>query len=334
MRIVIIGAGAVGSVIGGRLHQGGAEVVLVGRPAHVEAIRSGGLRLRTAEGTDVIDVPAVASLRELTPLPDDVALITAKTQDTAVIHDELLAWNPDVPVVCGTNGVEHERLALRRFERVYGMLIHPPATYEHPGSVTALMLPTNALIDLGRYPHGEDDVSRELARLADASPHVLCESDPALMVKKYAKVLINLGNVPDAMSGIQGRLHAVTRAAIEEARDVYRAAGIRSEIDDPAERERYEQRHATMQYRIPEGDTFLGGSTWQGLAKGSPSTEIDWMNGEIVLLGRLHGVPIPHNTFLQRAARELVASGTRPGTIPIDELDRRWKAAVPGAGAQ
>ena len=47
VRVIIYGAGAVGSVIGGRLRQGGADVVLVARPAHAAAIRQSGLALRT-----------------------------------------------------------------------------------------------------------------------------------------------------------------------------------------------------------------------------------------------------------------------------------------------
>ncbi|HSB86940.1 MAG TPA: 2-dehydropantoate 2-reductase N-terminal domain-containing protein, partial [Ilumatobacteraceae bacterium] len=62
MRVIVYGAGAVGSVIGGRLRQGGADVVLVARPAHADAIRDRGLTLRTARGTDVIDVEAVTSI--------------------------------------------------------------------------------------------------------------------------------------------------------------------------------------------------------------------------------------------------------------------------------
>ena len=79
MRIIVFGAGAVGSLIGGRLHQSGADIVLVARPAHANAIGEGGLRIRTAKGTDVVDVPAVSSLATLRPHPDDVVLITAKT---------------------------------------------------------------------------------------------------------------------------------------------------------------------------------------------------------------------------------------------------------------
>jgi 2-dehydropantoate 2-reductase len=329
MRVVIAGAGAVGSVIGGRLHQGGAEVVLVGRQAHVDAIGEGGLRIETAERVDRIDVPAVSSLNALAPRADDVVIITAKTQDAPAIHRELLAWNPEVAVVCGTNGVEHERTALRLFERVYGMVIQLPATFQHPGRVTALCLPTNAIIDVGRYPNGIDDTARELAGIADASPHLLCEADHDIMVKKHAKVLINLGNVPDAVCGLAGRFHDVTRAAQDEARAVYLVADVHFEHHGEAS-DRYRERQATMQFRIPEGETFLGGSTWQGLAKGSENTEIDWMNGEIVLLGRLHGVPTPHNAFLQRLARELAASGAQPGAMSTDELTSRWRAAVPG----
>ncbi|MGZ7036111.1 MAG: ketopantoate reductase family protein, partial [Ilumatobacteraceae bacterium] len=65
MRVIIYGAGAVGSVIGGRLRQGGAEVVLVARSAHAAALRESGLSLRMAAGTDVVDIEAVTSIGRL-----------------------------------------------------------------------------------------------------------------------------------------------------------------------------------------------------------------------------------------------------------------------------
>src|SRR3954447_11208385 len=165
VRVIIYGAGAVGSVIGGRLGQGGADVVLLGRPAHVSAIRERGLVLRTAKDRDVIDVDAVTSIDELTPGNDDVVVITAKTQDTPPIHSALFDWNPDVAIVCGTNGVEHERQALRRFARVYGMVIQLPAEFERPGETTILCGPTNAILDVGLYPMGVDDTADRLAAL-------------------------------------------------------------------------------------------------------------------------------------------------------------------------
>jgi 2-dehydropantoate 2-reductase len=328
MRIVIFGAGAVGSVLGGRLAQGGADVVLVARPAHADAINANGLLLRDGVSEVRVNVPAVKSLRELTAGPNDVVLITAKTQDVGPIHDEISAWNSQVAVVCGTNGVEHERMALRRFANVYGMVIQLPSTFEKPGEVTALCSPTNAIVDVGRYPRGHDDTAQQISDVFTKAPNVLCDPDADVMVKKSGKILLNLGNTAEAAVGISGRGQPVVAAAQAEAKRVYEAANIAWEVADPEDRTRYNERVKTMQFVVPEGQTFLGGSTWQGLAKGSTSVETDYFNGEIALLGRLYGVPTPINTFLQHLARELAASGAGPGSMTPEELDAKWKAAV------
>jgi 2-dehydropantoate 2-reductase len=338
MRIIVYGAGAVGSVIGGRLHQAGADVVLVARPAHVEAITATGLQLRTADRTDRINVRAVSAVRELTPTANDVIIITAKTQDVAQIHDDIDAWNPAAAVVCGTNGVEHERIALRRFERVYGMVIQLPATFESPGEVTALCGPTNALIDLGRFPNGIDSTASEFAAIASASPEISCVADPAIMAKKYTKILVNLGNAAEGACGLAGRAHPVSKAAQDEAKAIYAVAGIPGG-PDPASTDGvgavddYAARAARMEFRIPGGQVFLGGSTWQGLAKGSQSVETDYFNGEICLLGRLHGVPTPHNQFLQQLARNLARSKAGPASMTPDELTARWQAETSLGGS-
>ena len=67
VRVIIFGAGAVGSMIGGRLRQSGADVVLVARPAHATAINERGLTLRTAKGSEVVEIDAVTSIDQLTP---------------------------------------------------------------------------------------------------------------------------------------------------------------------------------------------------------------------------------------------------------------------------
>ena len=112
MRIIIYGLGAVGGVIAARLAQGGANVVGVARGAHLEAVRANGLNIRSAEGVENVKLAVVGQVGELTPAEGDVVLITTKTKDVPAVHDALAAWNPDVSVVCGTNGVEHERMAL------------------------------------------------------------------------------------------------------------------------------------------------------------------------------------------------------------------------------
>ncbi len=325
MRVIVYGAGAVGSVIGGRLRQCGADVALVARPAHVAAIREAGLTLRTAQGSEVVEIEAVTSIDQLAPTGDDVVVITAKTQDTPQIHSALYDWDPNVSVVCGTNGVEHERMALRRFSRVYAMVIQLPAQFENPGEVTVLCAPSNAILDVGRYPSGVDDTATRLAAMIDASPLLLSEADDDVMTKKYAKLLVNLGNVADAACGIAGRRARATAAALEEGQHAYRAAGIRWE-QTPQRVEHYQQRAKTMRFDIPAGDTFIGGSTWQSLMKGAPTLETDYFNGEIIMLGRLHGVPTPTNEFLQQFAARLLRGEVQAGSVTTDQLDAEWES--------
>ena len=65
-----------------------------------------------------------------------------------------------------------------------------------------------------------------------------------------------------------------------------------------------------------------GGSSWQSLARGNASIEADYLNGEIVLLGRLHGVPTPVNLLLQQLAAAAAREGTKPGTLAAEDLIR------------
>ena len=69
------------------------------------------------------------------------------------------------------------------------------------------------------------------------------------------------------------------------------------------------------------GTERSGGSTWQSLERGLGTVETDYLNGEIVLLGRLHGVATPANELLQRLTADAARGGTAPGTVPVDHLE-------------
>src|SRR5689334_9509243 len=139
MRYVIFGAGAIGGTIGGRLAEHGHDVVLVARGAHLEALRTSGLLLRTPAGPVQVDVPATDDVGTLGLGAGDVVLVCTKSQDTAAALDAIgaTAGGQDVAVVCAQNGVENERVALRRFERVHGMAVMLPAAHLEPGVVDA-----------------------------------------------------------------------------------------------------------------------------------------------------------------------------------------------------
>ena len=62
-----------------------------------------------------------------------------------------------------------------------------------------------------------------------------------------------------------------------------------------------------------------GSSSWQSLARGQGTIETDYLNGEIILLGRLHGVPTPVNELLQRLADQMARDRVAPGTMSPDD---------------
>jgi 2-dehydropantoate 2-reductase len=112
------------------------------------------------------------------------------------------------------------------------------------------------------------------------------------------------------------------RRARAEAEACYRAAGI----DWASDEEDRARRAGLMEIAPAERPRRRGGSTWQSLARATGSVEVDALNGEIVLLGRLHGVPTPANELLRRTANALAAAGAPPGSIAqadlLDELER------------
>lgn len=322
MRFIIYGAGAVGSVIGGRIHQHvashGHGVVLVARGAHRDAIHANGLTINDPAGTVVLDVPVVAHIAEAEPRRGDVVVMSMKTQDSRHALDELARVAPDVAVACAQNGVENERLALRQFAGVYGICVILPATFMEPGVVDASGAPHNAILDVGRYPSGTDATSQLIASTFDLSG-LVSESTPRVMDLKYAKLLMNLGNSIDALVADRENIGDLLHRARDEATRCFLAAGI-SWTTDEADRER---RHGVMEMRPIAGRPRFGGSTWQSLARGATTTEVDWLNGEIVLLGRTHGVETPVNAMLCAITREAVARGATPRSLTAAELIER-----------
>lgn len=319
MRYIIYGAGGVGGVVGSRLFEAGHEVVLICRGAHLEAIQRNGLRLRTPNDDLRQRIPAVGHPREIQFRAGDVVVLTMKTQDTErALADLEGAAGADVPVVCCQNGVENERLAARRFSRVYAMLVALPATFMEPGEVLGECTGVSGVLDVGCYPSGVDELAERIAADFSASK-LLSRADPSVMRLKYTKLLSNLGNAIQAVTGeMRGSPHFHEMAARlrAEAEAVYAAAGIEYAPED----EYNANVRAHYQMAPIDGVPRGGSSTWQSLMRGLGSVETDYLNGEIVLLGALHGVPVPLNALMRRVAGALAANGEKPGRHTVDEL--------------
>ena len=319
-RYVVVGAGAIGGTIGGRLHQSGADVVLVARGAHGAAIQADGLLLRDPDGEARLPVACVSTPRELTWNDDDVVVLATKVHQAHVALDAVAATAPpSVSVVCATNGLDGERMALRRFPAVYGVVVNLPADHVTPGVVSCYSAPVPGILDVGRYPAGVD--ARASAVAADlTAAGFASRPDADVMRRKRTKLFMNLANVLDAACSGRGDTSELWQAARAEAEAAFTAAGLdwASDAEDAARRT-----EGGLTMRPIAGERRGGGSTWQSLARGTGETEADFLNGEIVLLGRLHGVPAPVNELLQGLARELATSGASPGSVDPEELASR-----------
>jgi 2-dehydropantoate 2-reductase len=322
MRYIIYGAGAVGGTVGARLFEAGHDVILICRGAHLDAIRQHGLLLRSPEGDTRLPIPAVGHPREIDFTPNDVVILTMKTQHTEqALADLEAAAGADVPVVCCQNGVDNERMAARRFARVYGMVTMIPATHLTPGEVVAEGTPLSAVLHAGRFPHGTDTVIAETCAAISRS-HMYAEPDPQIMRLKYAKLISNLGNAFQMLTdvsawGSDGAARAFMAKVRDEAMACFRAAGI-----DWASEQEYRERAGSRVHsgQIP-GHERSGTSTLQSLIRGHTTLEVDYLNGEIVLLGTLHGIPTPYNSVLRRLANRMAIAGYKPGHYSQADLE-------------
>jgi 2-dehydropantoate 2-reductase len=323
-RYVVYGAGGIGASLGAQLHAAGREVLLIARGAHGATIAEQGLEYVTPKGRTRLALPVVAEPGAVRFGSGDVVVLAMKTQDSLAAIEALAATaDPEIPILCAQNGVENERLALRRFRSVIGLAVWIPASFIDPGVV--LNYAPHAPIELGGIPSGVD--ARVQAVAGDlCAAGFAAEAREDVLAWKYAKLLTNAVSTLDAVCGGRADLDDVVARIKAEGMACYRAAGIG--VVAPAE---YEARVAFAIAAMGEidGAPRAGGSGVQSLARGRGSIETDYINGEIVLLGRQVGVATPANAAVQRIARAL-AHRRRPGPLSpqtlraeIDASERR-----------
>jgi 2-dehydropantoate 2-reductase len=318
VRFIVYGAGAVGGVLGAFLAGSGQEVVFVARGAHLAAMKERGLTLQTPSFERTFPVRAVGAAADIDWRPGDVVLLSVKSQDTtAVLRDVAARADATLPIVCVQNGVSNEREALRQFANVYGVCVMSPTTHLEPGVVRADAGPVPGLLDIGRYPNGIDDTARAIAAAVRDAGYE-SELRDEVMPWKYGKLLRNVTNAVQAVCGRQDGTAEISQRIVDESEAVLNAAGIPF-IDDQTDAER----RADI-LKVLVGGPRGGGSSWQSLARGTGAIEADYLNGEIVLLGRLHGVPTPYSENARQWANRFARDRREPASLPVSE----WLASV------
>jgi 2-dehydropantoate 2-reductase len=313
-RFVVYGAGAVGGVVAARLHLAGLDVQVVARGPHLEAMLRRGLRLVTPQGEDVVHLRAGASLAELDVGPDTAVLVTVKSHQTAAVTgDVALHTPPGVTLVSGQNGVVNEELLQRTRSHVLGMVVMLPCSHLEPGVVVQGSSNVPGLLDLGCFPAGTDERAEAVAaglRLGGFESVVR----PDIMAWKYRKLMMSVGNAAQAVCRADLDRDRLTEPAREEGERVVTAAGI-AMISDATDRIR---RGDLLDTRVMRARG--GGSTWQSLRRRTGDVETDYLNGEISMLGRRHGVPTPVNDLLRDLTWRMVAEDAEPGSLAAADL--------------
>jgi 2-dehydropantoate 2-reductase len=329
MKYIIYGAGAVGSLVGAHLVRAGKDAVLIGRPSHVVAIRANGLRLKTASGTWVVSLPAVDDLREVPFAPDDVILLSVKTQDAGPACAALARQaSLNTPVFCLQNGVRGEEIAGQTFREVYGVVLSLGVRLAGAGEIVNF---TNTnLLTVGRYPRGLDATAEAVGRdLEESGFKVSLSAD--VMAVKWTKLIINLSNAIYAITGLsitelrnspEGRVFLAD--VWDEGLDVLESAGIHPAPIPGRLAQREEARRlretADPQPEPDDPELKYFPSTWQDLVLGRGNTESRFLNGVIVTLGAQYRVSAPFNRLLWEIVEDMARKGEHPGKYSLAEL--------------
>ena len=335
LRILIIGAGAIGCFVGGKLASAGHAVKLVGRPGTTAALQSRGLELHAADGAveRIPSVSAVSSLREAFPDSYDLAILAVKSYDTETVLDELAPAEALLPaaILSLQNGVGNEEQIATRFgpQRVLAGTITAPVEVKEPGVVQVTK--STFAVGLADF-HGDsaDPKSNSLSSsFSSAGLPAKVYNDAYSM--KWSKLLMNM--IGNATSAILAEPPAVTFAdpriadleidALREALRVMAAAGIR-----PLNVEKYPLRTLAPLLRFGPRPLLrfalhrvVGGarggkmpSLFLDLESGKRGSEVAWYNGAIVRKGVEVGVETPANCLLTETVQKLAAArGLRAG---------------------
>ncbi|WP_168207631.1 ketopantoate reductase family protein [Microlunatus elymi] len=332
-RYVFIGAGAVGSAIGGLLAQQQIDVLLVARGDHAQAMINNGLTVRCPDLSFTVRPKTVTGPEQARLRVDDVLVLTTKSHQAeaavqtwadAPVYDgdaEVGRAGERLPILIALNGVAGEEIALRYFDRVYAVCVWTPVVMIEPGEVLVRSVPRRGVFHVGRYggstDRAADDALLDTVAKDWQSAAFTVHRPAAVMEWKYRKLISNLSNVFQALLGDTSQAGELKEAADAEARRVLSAAGIAVTSDEDERAAREDSFHVQP---IPGEPAELGGSTWQSLVRGTGSIETDYLNGEIALIGRRVGHPAPINARLAGLARSAARNGLRPGAVGVDEL--------------
>ena len=322
MRIVIAGAGSIGCFCGGLLTAAGHDVTLLGRARVLDPIRANGLTVSDFSGLHR-SIPA--SQMTLTENPDcmgqtDLIIVTVKSGATEEIANQIAKHGaPETPVLSWQNGMSNAEVLRHAL----------PDRDTRAGMVPFNVVP-NGPASYHRATSGDIVIE---SGAGDLAPHL---SSPALPVMEtddieavqWGKLVINLNNALNALSGLTLQHQLLDRDwrrlmadQMAEALSVLKSSGHRvtSTTPLPAWMTPHILRLPTPFFsriaaRMLTIDPSARTSMAYDLAAGRP-TEIDSLQGEIIRLGAVAGIPTPINSRVATLIQKVPADPLLPEQI-------------------
>ncbi len=287
MKILVMGAGAVGGYFGARLRAAGEDVVLCARGENLRAIRERGLDITSIRGDLRIEVTATDKPREFAPY--DLILFCVKAYDTEAAAREISGClSPGAVILTLQNGVENEAKLGEIFgrEAVMGGNARVGVEMVAPGKIVHL---STGHIDFGELDGRETDRAKEVADVFQRAG-ILGQVSADIMTLRWDKLVWNgafntvstltrrrVGEILDDSEAVK-----LVRALMQEIVNVARAEGAKISDD------RVEAYMAHSQKNL----RALKTSTQQDLERGK-ELEYEALSGAVVRAARRHDISVP-----------------------------------------
>ena len=309
MKILILGAGAIGGYVGGRLQQAGSDVTFLVRPARQQALQRDGLVIKSKKGDATLKVKTVLGGAEGGPY--DIVIVTSKAYDLdSAIEAIAPAVGPNTTVLPLLNGMNHIDRLVATFgaERVVGGLARIGVALSAEGAV----LHTSPFAAIA---FGERDGSEGRAALAaldeavkkaglDGGLHRKIVQDLwdkwIMLCTLAAMTTLFRGTVGDILESAEGQ--AIVLETVEECRKVAAAAGC-----DPGEKGM-----ANVRGYLTQKGSMFAASMLHDLEKGG-MVEADHVVGDMIARAKKAGIATPNLRVAHAALQAYLARRARNG---------------------
>ena len=324
--VTIVGAGAVGLVIGARLARRGVDVLFATRREEAaERIRRNGIRVEDPANGEVFTAAAhaVAGIdRAATRARRDPVLLCVRGPDVDAATEALARVAPEACVACLQNDVDNEQRVAARFARVIGGVVRQTTTRSADNQVVAQ---SPGRLVLGAFtPAAADDCDALAALLRDADYDVGVSE--RILEDKWLKLAVNLTSAPNAL--IRQDDHnapafvEIKVRLLEEARAAFEASEIRAASCDGRDRS-LEEEIAHHRGSLARGTSArsipLYNQVWAALRRGGP-LEADGYHRRVIDLSSRAGLPAAQNECVLKFLLRAYEASLPPESFSAEEM--------------